>query len=78
MGRKVFDCRYVSSEINQDGCVFAVVGKDEEEVLAAQLEHGRHVHGAEDTPEVRAWIRAQIVDEAEWLRRRAGELSPQA
>lgn len=63
MGRKVFDCR----EVGQ-GCVLAIVGKDEEEVIEAQVRHGAEVHGAQDTPEVRAWIRERLRSEEEWAR----------
>jgi len=70
MGRKVFDCRDVPKDgaAPGAGCVLAIVGKDEEEVIENQVQHGIAVHGAQDTPEVRQWIRSLIRDEEEWAR----------
>lgn len=57
--RKVADCREYPSEMN---CSLAISG-EEEEVVRAAAEHAASVHGHEDTPELRAEIRAGLKDE---------------
>jgi hypothetical protein len=60
MARKVADCRDFPSET---GCTLMISG-EESEVLMAALQHAMAVHGHEDTPEVRAWLRDNLKDEA--------------
>jgi hypothetical protein len=60
MERKVADCRDFPSET---GCTLTIAGT-ESEVLDAALQHAIAVHGHEDTPEVRDWLRANLKDEA--------------
>ena len=60
MARKVADCREMPSE---SGCTLTIAGA-EEEVVRAAAEHAASVHGHQDTPELRAQIRAALKDEA--------------
>ena len=59
MGRKVADCRAFPSE---SGCTLTISG-EEDEVLAAAVQHAVAVHGHEDTAEVRDWLRENLQDE---------------
>jgi hypothetical protein len=59
MTRKVADCRDFPSET---GCTLTIAGT-ESEVLDAALHHAITVHGHEDTPEVRDWLRGSLKDE---------------
>ncbi|MEU3687399.1 MULTISPECIES: DUF1059 domain-containing protein [Streptomyces] len=59
MTRKVADCRNTPSLMN---CTLAISG-EEEEVVRAAAEHAVSVHGHEDTPELRKWIRSELEDE---------------
>ena len=59
MTRKVADCREWPSEMN---CSLTIAG-EEEEVVRAATEHAVSVHGHEDTPEMRAQVRAGLKDE---------------
>jgi hypothetical protein len=59
MGRKVADCRDFPSET---GCTLTIAGS-ESEVLDAALHHAVTVHGHEDTPDVRDWLRQNLKDE---------------
>jgi hypothetical protein len=59
MARKVADCRDFPSEA---GCTLTIAGT-ESEVLDAALHHAITVHGHEDTPEVRDWLRENLKDE---------------
>jgi hypothetical protein len=59
MARKVADCRDFPSE---SGCTLTIAGT-ESEVLDAALHHAITVHGHEDTPEVRDWLRENLKDE---------------
>ncbi|MFF5634081.1 DUF1059 domain-containing protein [Streptomyces sp. NPDC012825] len=59
MTRKVADCRRTPSVMN---CTLTIVG-EEEEVVRAAAEHAVSVHGHEDTPELRAAVRAELEDE---------------
>ncbi len=54
MGRMMADCRRWPSESN---CSLVIIG-EEDEVLRAAAEHAASVHGHEDTPEMRAQLRA--------------------
>jgi hypothetical protein len=60
MSRKIVDCRVFQKEI---GCTLTISG-EEEEVLAASLQHAISVHGhIEPAEELRAGLRAIIQDE---------------
>jgi len=59
MTRKVADCRDFPSET---GCTLTIAGT-ESAVLDTALQHAIAVHGHEDTPEVREWLRANLKDE---------------
>ncbi|MEE1756249.1 DUF1059 domain-containing protein [Streptomyces sp. SP18CS02] len=59
MTRKVADCRKYPSEMN---CTLTITG-EEEEVVRAATEHAVSVHQHEDTPELRAQVRAFLEDE---------------
>jgi predicted small metal-binding protein len=57
--RKVADCRDYPSE---SGCTLTIAG-EEDEVVAAAVQHAVSVHGHEDTAEVRAWLRENLKPE---------------
>jgi predicted small metal-binding protein len=57
--RKVLDCRQMPSDSN---CSLTIAGT-EDEVLRAGAEHAVSVHGHTDGPELRAGLRAGLVDE---------------
>jgi hypothetical protein len=57
--RKVADCRLIPSEKQ---CTLTIAGK-EEEVLPVAIWHTVDYHGHEDTPELRAQIKAMLRDE---------------
>jgi predicted small metal-binding protein len=59
MGRKVADCRDFPSE---SGCTLAISG-EEDEVVAAAVQHAVAVHGHEDSDELRTWLRDNLKDE---------------
>ena len=59
MARKTADCRDTPSVMN---CTLTISG-EEDEVVRAAAEHAASVHGHEDTPELRAQIRATLKDE---------------
>jgi len=59
MARKMADCRRFESESN---CSLTIIG-DEEEVVAAAAQHAAAVHGHQDTPELRAQLRATLEPE---------------
>ncbi len=59
MTRKVADCRRFPSDM---GCTLAISG-EEDEVLAAAVQHAVSVHGHEDNDELRSWLRDNMVDE---------------
>jgi predicted small metal-binding protein len=56
MARKMIDCRKVPSEI---GCTLTIAGT-EDEVLDAAVAHAVARHGHQDTPELRAMLRAGL------------------
>ena len=60
IARKVADCRDFPGE---SGCTLTIAGT-ESEVSDAALHHASTVHGHEDTPEVRDWLRENLEDEA--------------
>jgi hypothetical protein len=61
MARKSIDCRDFPDDT---GCTLYVAG-EEEHVVRAAVEHAVSVHGREDTPELREWLRSNLNDEVE-------------
>jgi predicted small metal-binding protein len=59
MARKVADCRDFPSE---SGCTLTIAG-EEEEVMAAAVQHAASVHGHPDSDELRTWLRDNLKDE---------------
>jgi predicted small metal-binding protein len=59
MTRKVADCRKFPSE---SGCTLTIAG-EEDEVMAAAVQHAMAAHGHEDNEELRAWLRDSLADE---------------
>ncbi|THD43201.1 MAG: DUF1059 domain-containing protein [Bradyrhizobium sp.] len=59
MGRKFVDCRDYPSVMN---CSIAISADNEEELIAAAVQHAVAVHGHQDTPEFRAMIAQSIKD----------------
>ena len=59
MSRKVADCRDFPSET---GCTLTISG-EEDEVVAAAVQHAVSVHGHQDNDEVRSWLRENLKDE---------------
>lgn len=59
MARKVADCRDFPSE---SGCTLTISG-EEEEVMAAAIQHAASVHGHEDNEELRLWLHDNLKDE---------------
>jgi predicted small metal-binding protein len=60
MARKVSDCRETPSEKN---CSLTIAG-EEGEVLDAAVMHAVAAHGHQDTPALRAELKAGLKDEA--------------
>jgi len=60
MTRKWIDCRDFPDET---GCTLYLSGQEDHVILAA-AEHAISFHGAEDTPELRGWLRSKLQDEA--------------
>ena len=60
MMRKWIDCRDFPDET---GCTLYLSG-EEDHVIQASAEHAISFHGAEDTPELRDWLRSKLQDEA--------------
>jgi predicted small metal-binding protein len=60
MSRKVADCRDFPSE---SGCTLTIAG-EEEEVMAAAVQHASAIHGHEDNEELRVWLRQNLKDDA--------------
>jgi hypothetical protein len=59
MSRKVADCRDFPSD---SGCTLTIAG-EEDEVIAAAVQHAAAVHGHEDNSELRSWLRENLKDE---------------
>lgn len=57
MSRKYIDCREFPSESN---CTVAISADSEDELVAAAAHHAIHVHGHEDSPELRAQLREAV------------------
>lgn len=54
MERKYLDCRDYPSEIQ---CTVMISADSEAELIEAAVLHAIGVHGEQDTPELREWIR---------------------
>ncbi|MEP9377395.1 DUF1059 domain-containing protein [Aquabacter sp. CN5-332] len=59
MARKFIDCREVPSEMN---CTVAISADTEAEVLEAAVQHAVALHGHDDTPELREFLKGAIKD----------------
>jgi predicted small metal-binding protein len=59
MARKYIDCRGTPSVM---GCTVAIAADSEDELVEAAVQHAVAVHSHEDTPELRAMVRAGIQD----------------
>jgi hypothetical protein len=59
MSRKVADCRDYPSE---SGCTLTISG-EEQEVIAASVQHAVSVHRHEDNDELRTWLKENLKDE---------------
>jgi predicted small metal-binding protein len=57
MTRKFIDCREIPSEMN---CTIAIMADTEAELLEAAVQHAMAVHGHQDTPELRQFLRSAI------------------
>lgn len=57
MARKYIDCRDYSGDTK---CTVAISADDEDELLEAVVEHGKAVHGYQDTPEFRQRMRQSM------------------
>jgi predicted small metal-binding protein len=53
MTRKYIDCREYPSDTN---CSVAIAADNDEELLAAAVQHAVSVHGHQDTPELRSQL----------------------
>lgn len=51
MSRKYIDCREYPSDTN---CSVAIAADNDDELLAAAVQHAVSVHGQKDTPELRS------------------------
>jgi len=63
MSRKIADCRRFESDNN---CSLTIIG-EEDEVVAAAAQHAVAAHGHEDTPELRATLRAMLEAEESYV-----------
>jgi predicted small metal-binding protein len=59
MARKFIDCREVPSKMN---CTIAISADSEAEVLEAAVQHAVAVHGHQDSPDLRAFLKDAIRD----------------
>lgn len=59
MGRKYIDCRDYPGDLK---CSVALSADSEDELLDAVVQHGKSVHGYEDTQEFREMIRKDMKD----------------
>jgi predicted small metal-binding protein len=57
MSRKFIDCREFPSESN---CTIAISADSEDELIDAAAQHAAHVHGHEDTAELRAQLKGAV------------------
>jgi len=63
MSRMIADCRRFESESN---CSMTMIG-EEDELIAAAVQHAVGVHRHEDTPELREMIRSTLEPEASYI-----------
>lgn len=63
MTRQIADCRRFESESN---CSLTIIG-EEDEVIATAAQHAATVHGHQDTPELRAQLRALLEPEDSYI-----------
>jgi hypothetical protein len=62
MPRKLIDCRaYDIPRLDGAACSIVLVG-DEDQLFVEALEHGRAIHGMEDTTELRDLVRSAMSD----------------
>ncbi|HET9392564.1 MAG TPA: DUF1059 domain-containing protein [Candidatus Rubrimentiphilum sp.] len=61
MARKTIDCREFPSDSK---CTIAIAADTEEELMDSAVTHATRKHGHQDTPELRAQIRASIKEGA--------------
>ncbi len=54
MARKYIDCRDYPGDV---ACTVAICAESEDELLEAVVQHGRVVHGYDDTPQFRDQMR---------------------
>ena len=57
MSRKYIDCREFPSESN---CTVAISADSENELIDAAAQHAAQVHGHQDSPELRAQLKAAV------------------
>lgn len=60
MARYYIDCRDYPGDIK---CSLALSADTKEELLEAAIQHGIHVHGFEDTPELRKNLVEELKEE---------------
>jgi len=63
MSRMIADCRRFESESN---CSMTMIG-EEEELVAASVQHAVGVHGHEDTPQLREMVRSILEPEDSYI-----------
>ena len=61
MARKLLDCREHGGSPPQ--CTVSIAADNEDELLAAAVQHAVAVHGYQDTPELRAQLRKMFKEE---------------
>ena len=59
MARKCIDCRDYPGDVK---CSVALTADSSEELLEAVINHGKKVHGYEDTPEFRSQLLKDMKD----------------
>jgi predicted small metal-binding protein len=57
MSRKYIDCREFPSESN---CSIAISADNEDELIEAAAHHAVHVHGHQDSPELREQLKQGV------------------
>ncbi len=70
MGRKIADCRRFESD---NDCTLTIIG-DEDEVIAAAVQHAVAAHGHQDSPELRSQLGAILEPEESYV---AGTRQPE-
>jgi hypothetical protein len=61
--RKIADCRRYESD---DGCTLTIIG-EEDELMAAAVQHAVTAHGHADGPQLREEIRAMLEPEESYV-----------